>query len=145
MRIFGWIYIIIFSIGAVLGLVTALAPGIQGISSSIISILVIILSILVFILACMGKLKPRKIFLFLSGYYFLTIIYGIVVGVLMVIKLGTETVMSGEATPDLLRETFTWFGPVSWILIIASLLLSIYGIVGYLKRPEATEQPISSD
>ena len=144
MRIFGWIYIIIFSIGAVLGLVAALAPGVQ-IMSSIIGILIIILSIVVFILACMGKLKPRKIFLFLSGYYFLTIIYGIVVGVLMVIKVGPETVMSGEATPDLLRETFTWFGPVSWVLIIACLLLSIYGIVGYLKGPEATEQPISSD
>lgn len=144
MRIFGWIYIIIFSMSAVLGLVAALAPGIQ-IISSIIGILVIILSIVVFILACMGKLKPRKIFLFLSGYYFLTIIYGMVAGVLMVIKLGPETVISGGATPDLLRETFTWFGPVRWILIIACLLLSIYGIVGYLKGQQTTEQPISSD
>ena len=144
MRIFGWIYIIIFSISAVLGLVAALVPGIQ-IISSIIGLPVIILSIVVFILACMGKLKPRKIFLFLSGYYFLTLIYAMVVGVLMVIKLGPETVVSGGATPDILRETFTWFGPVNWILIIACLLLSTYGILGYFKRQETTEQPISSD
>ncbi len=147
MRIFGWIYIIIFSIYAVLVIVEALTPGIAvtQIITGTMGILLIILSIVVFILACIGKLLPRKIFLFMSGYNLLTIIFGMVVGILLVVKVGAEKVMSEGSTQDLIRETFTWIGPVSWILNIVYLLLAIYGIMGYLKKTGTAEQTVSSD
>ena len=136
MRIFGWIYIIIFSINAVLVLADAVTPGTSFIRiiTGVTGIVIIILSIVAFILACMGRFRPRKVFLFLSGYYLLTVIYGIVMGILLVMKVGVEKVMSGS-TPDLLQETFTWLVPVGWVLNIATLLLAVYGIIGYLKKP----------
>ena len=143
MRIFGWIYIIIFGIGAVLGLVAEFFPGIQRINY--IGTPLVILSIVVFILACVGKLKPRKIFFFQSGFIFITVIYVIVLVLLLVIKLGPEEVTSGGITPEVFRETFTWAGPVGWIMIIARLLLSAYGILAYQKASEPPELPISSD
>ena len=84
MRIFGWIYIIIFSVNAVLVLADAVTPGTSFIRiiTGVTGIVIIILSIVAFILACMGKLKPRKIFLFQSGFILLSLIYGILVGIL---------------------------------------------------------------
>ena len=140
MRTFGWIYLVVFCINAVLVLVEAVSPGIGVVQiiAGAAGIVIIILSIVVFILACMGKLIPRKVFLFLSVYYLLTVVYGMVMGILLVMKIGAEKAMSGS-TVDLLRETFPWLGPVAWVLNIACLLLAIYGIMGYLKKPVKEE------
>ena len=147
MKVFGWIYIIFFCINAVLSLFNAISPGMTGIQiiNGVTGVVIIILSIIVFILSCIGKLMPRKVFLLLPGYYFFTIVYGIIIGILLVMKVGAEKMMAGGATPELLSETFTWFTPVSWIMNITCLLLAIYGILIYLKSTGATEQPITID
>ena len=143
MRIFGWIYIIIFSIGAVLGLLAEFFPGIQKINY--IGTPLLILSIVVFILACIGKLTPRKIFLFLSGFELFTVIFGVFTIVLLFAKFGLSKMGSGEVTQEVIRDTFTWLDPVSWVLIIVALLLSVYGILAYQKASEPPELPSSSD
>ena len=146
MRIFGWIYIVIFSISAVTGIVTEFVSGtpfgiINGVSGS----LLLPLTIVVFILACRGKIKPRKTFIFLSGFTLLVMIYAMARGVLVFSTFGLEAIKAGEVTPDIIDETFVWVSPVRWTNLIIYLLLSAYGILTYLKAPEPAEQPISND
>ena len=143
MKIFGWIYLIIFCLAAVLGLIDRFAPALEGLSS-IIGILVFLLSIVVFILACIGKLKPRKIFLIPSVYQFLILGFGMIVGVLLLVKLGVEGLSEG-VTPELMSEQFPWVDPVQWIMIIIYLCVGAYCLLAYSKAQETIEQPTSSD
>jgi hypothetical protein len=131
MKTFGWIYIIIFCIDAVMSLVAYFVSGLEVISSPIGTIL-ILLSIVVFILACINKLTPRKIFLILSGFYLLVLVFGFVLGIFLVAKLGLQAVSQG-ITVGFLREQFAWFGPLFIFLNIVELLLSVYGILAYRK------------
>lgn len=131
MKTFGWIYIIVFCIDAVMSLVAYFVSGLEVISSPIGTIL-IILSIVVFILACINKLIPRKIFLILSGFYLLVLVFGFVLGIFLVAKLGLQAVSQG-ITVGFLREQFAWFGPLFMFLNIVELLLSVYGILAYRK------------
>ncbi len=131
MKTFGWIYIIVFCIDAVMSLVAYFVSGLEVISRPIGTIL-IILSIVVFILACINKLTPRKIFLILSGFYLLVLAFGFVLGIFLVAKLGLQAVSQG-ITVGFLREQFAWFGPLFMFLNIVELLLSVYGILAYRK------------
>jgi hypothetical protein len=131
MKKFGWIYIIVFCIDAVVSLVAYFFSGLEVISS-IIGMILILLSVVVFILACINKLTPRKIFLILSGFYLLVLVFGFVLGIFLVLKLGLPAVSQG-VTVEFLREQFAWYGPLFIFLNIVELLLSVYGIVAYLK------------
>lgn len=131
MKTFGWIYIIIFCIDAVVSLVGYFFSGLEVISGSIGTIL-IFLSIAVFILACINRLIPRKIFLILSGFYLLVLVFGFVLGIFLVVKLGLPALSQG-VTVEFLGEQFVWIGPVFMILNIVELLLSVYGILAYRK------------
>jgi hypothetical protein len=131
MKTFGWIYLIVFCIDAVVSLVAYFVSGLEVISSPIGTIL-ILLSIVVFILACINKLTPRKIFLILSGFYLLVLVFGFVLGIFLVAKLGLQAVSQG-ITVGFLREQFAWFGPLFIFLNIVELLLSVYGILAYRK------------
>ena len=131
MKTFGWIYIIIFCIDAVVSLVAYFVSGLEVISSSISTIL-ILLSIAVFILACISKLIPRKIFFILSGFYLLVLVFGFVLGIFLVVKLGLPAVSQG-VTIEFLQEQFIWYGPLFIVLNIVELLLSVYGIWAYRK------------
>lgn len=129
MKTFGWIYIIVFCIHAVVSLVGYYFSGLEMIISSIGTIL-IFLSIVVFILACINKLIPRKIFFILSGFYLLVLVFGFVLGIFLVVKLGLPALSQG-ITVEFLREQFVWFGPLFMLLNIVELLLSVYGIQTY--------------
>jgi len=129
MKTFGWIYIIVFCIHAVVSLVGYYFSGLEMIISSIGTIL-IFLSIVVFILACIKKLIPRKIFFILSGFYLLVLVFGFVLGIFLVVKLGLPALSQG-ITVEFLREQFVWFGPLFMLLNIVELLLSVYGIQTY--------------
>jgi hypothetical protein len=131
MKTFGWIYIIVFCIDAVVSLIAYFVSGLEVISSPIGTIL-ILLSIVVFILACINKLTPRKIFFILSGFYLLVLVFGFVLGIFLVAKLGLQAVSQG-ITVGFLREQFAWFGPLFIFLNIVELLLSVYGILAYRK------------
>ena len=131
MKTFGWIYIIVFCIDAVMSLVAYFFSCLE-IISSIIGMILILLSIAVFILACINKLTPRKIFLILSGFYLLVLVFGFVLGIFLVLKLGLPAVSQG-VTVEFLREQFAWYGPLFMFLNIVELLLSVYGILAYRK------------
>jgi hypothetical protein len=131
MKTFGWIYIIVFCIDAVVSLAAYFVSGLEMISGPIGTIL-ILLSIIVFILACIGKLIPRKIFFILSGFYLLVLVFGFVLGIFLVLKLGLPAASQG-ITVEFLYEQFAWFGPLFLILNIVELLLSVYGILAYRK------------
>jgi hypothetical protein len=143
MKTFGWIYIVAYCIDALGSLVAILTPRMEGVSN-IISTLVALLSIVVLILAYMGKLKPRKIFLIMSGFYMAMLGVGIVIAVLLAAKLG-PSVASQEITLAFLREQFAWYNPVQWIIIIIWLLVSAYGIQAYRKVEWPTEQEATGD
>ncbi len=131
MKTFGWIYIIVFCIDAVVSLVAYFFSGLEVISS-IIGMILILLSVVVFILACINKLIPRKIFFILSGFYLLVLVFGFVIGIFLVVKLGLPAVSQG-VTVEFLREQFAWYGPLFMFLNIVELLLSVYGILAYRK------------
>jgi hypothetical protein len=131
MKTFGWIYIIVFCIDAVVSLAAYFVPGLEIISGLIGTILVL-LSIVVFIFACLGKLIPRKIFFILSGFYLLVFVFGFVLGIFLIVKLGLPAVSQG-ITVEFLREQFVWYGPLFMFLNIVDLLLSVYGILAYRK------------
>jgi len=131
MKTFGWIYIIVFCIDAVVSLVGYYFSGLEAISSSI-GIILIFLSIAVFILACINKLTPRKIFFILSGFYLLVLVFGFVLGIFLVVRLGLPALSQG-ITVEFLGEQFIWFGPLFMLLNIVELLLSVYGILAYRK------------
>jgi hypothetical protein len=131
MKTFGWVYIIVFCIHAVVSLVAYFVSGLEVIGS-IIGMILILLSIAVFILACIGKLTPRKIFFILSGFYLLALVFGFVLGIFLIVKLGLPTVSQG-ITVEFLREQFAWYGPLFLVLNIVELLLSAYGIQAYRK------------
>jgi hypothetical protein len=97
-----------------------------------IGMILILLSIVVFILACINKITPRKIFLILSGFYLLVLVFGFMLGIFLVVKLGLPAVSQG-ITVEFLHEQFVWFGPLFLILNIVELLLSVYGILAYRK------------
>lgn len=143
MKAFGWIYIIAYCIDAVVSLVATVASGAETLSN-VISVPVSLLSIVVLILTCIGKLNPRKIFLILSGFYLLMIGFGILLGLLLVAKLG-PSVASQAMTLEFFREQFVWYGPVHWILIILWLLASAYGVQAYRKVQWSTEQGAEGD
>jgi len=143
MKTFGWIYIIAYCVDALVGLVASFVPQMETLSN-IISSPVSLLSIVVLILACIGKLTPRKIFLAMSGLYMFMIGFGIVLGVLLVAKLG-PSIASQEMTLAFFREQFTWYGPVHWAFMVVWLLMAAYGVQAYRTAKWPTEQSPGGD
>ncbi len=131
MKVFGWFYISVYCISALLSLVTSFIRDLEPLNNTV-SAPVGLLSLVVFILAYVGTFASRKIFLYLSGLYMLMVGFGLVLIVLLFSKLGAS-LRSQEITLEFFQEQFVWFAPVHWAFTIAWLLMSVYGIVAYSK------------
>ncbi len=131
MRKLGWIYIGAYCIDTAVSLIASVIPRVEELSN-IISFPVSLVSIVVFVLACMGKFKPQKTFLILSGFSLLLTGFGIVIGLRLYASLGAS-MASQEITLTFLRGQFAWYGTVHWILMISAVLVSAFGFHTYLK------------
>lgn len=137
-KTFGWIYIITYCIDVLVGLVSSFVPQME-LTSNIISVPVSLMSIVVLILACIGIMTPRRIFLAMSGLYMLLMGFGLVLAVLLIAKVGPE-MASQEMSLAFLRDQFAWYGPVHWALMIVWLSIAAYGFMAYRKAMCTTEQ-----
>lgn len=137
MKIFGWIFLLACFIDAATSIAATFMPAL-GDLSNLISTPVCFSAVAVFVLACMNRLRPRRVFLTLSAYYGGLMAFGFCLGVALVIKLGPSAA-GHKVTIQFLREQFSWYECVHWLLIVPWLVLSIYGILAYQKWQTADE------
>jgi hypothetical protein len=130
MRQLGWAFLAGYALDAGLSVVSSFAPDVLLVSNAV-STVMILFTVVALVLACWGKLNPRKTFLVLSGFYFLMLGFGFAVGVLLVVQLGPQNVQGPEGNPAFLRQQFPWFGPVHWTLLVLWLCFAGYGLVSY--------------
>jgi hypothetical protein len=142
MRLLGWIYLGGYALDAGLSLVSLLEPSLL-LASNVVSVSILCFTIVVFILACLGKLTPRKVFLVLSGYYFLLTGFGVVLGVLLLFQIGPQGLENMEITPQVLSQQFPWHEPIQWGLLAVWLCLAAWGFVLYSKSLP-TEHPLNN-
>jgi hypothetical protein len=138
MKTFAWIYIVAYCIDALVFIIATFVPEAENLFS-IISGPFMFLNIAVFILACIGKMKPRIIFLIMSGIYMLILLLGISMVIQLVAKFG-PSVTSQNLTIAFLSEQFPSYYTVRWVIMIVSLLTAGYGIHTYRKFSLNTEQ-----
>lgn len=130
MRTLGWIYLAGYALDAGMSVIATYMPGALP-SRNFISTIIILSTIVAFVLACLGLLKPRKIFLVLSGYYFLMIGFGIVVGMLLAVQFSPQQLQALDVNPQFLTQQFPWFEPVNLALLVLWPCLAVYGLVAY--------------
>jgi len=134
MKTLAWIYLIAYPLTALGDLAFSMFPEVRT-PVVIADTLVIFLSLAVMIIACSGKLKPRKPFLIMSGFHMLLVIFGIVLGFMLVAKIGPDAAASGDMDYELIARHFPWVTPAEWVTTVIAVLLGIYGIAAYCKAP----------
>jgi len=133
MRRFGWIYIGVFGLDALFSILALLFTPLETISN-VISTPLGMVSVGVFILGCIGELRPRGLFLLLSGYYLFMLGIGIVLAVMLVIRLGPST-NPALASTAFLHEEFPWFVPIHWALILLMAAMTAISLFIYRVTP----------
>ena len=126
MKVLGFLYIILYCIDAAVSVVASFIPNWEALSGGI-SQVAIIISLAVFVLALLNKLIPKNVFLTLSGYYMGLVVFGIGLGVMLAFNLGPDGVPS-VISLRFLREQFSWYWSVHWLLLIGMCGLATYGL-----------------
>ena len=142
MKIFAWVYLIAFSLDAGISIVASFDSSLETLSN-IVSAPIILFTLIAFILSCINRLKPRKLFVTLSGFYLGMVIFGIVLGVLLAAKLGPES-MPSENLQQFLRNQFAWYWTVHWCLMLLWLFLATYGFITLKKENRMPNQALDS-
>jgi hypothetical protein len=138
MKALGRIFLIVYALDAVLGLVASFVWDLETASNGV-SCVVLIFAVVVLILACLKRVRPQVVFLVLSGYYLLMSAFGMLLGFALVSKLGPQAAQQPELmTLKSLGEQFGWYWPVHWVLMGVWLLVSAYGLLnlGKVAGPE---------
>jgi hypothetical protein len=144
MRTLGWIYLAGYALDAGLSAIASYAPGLV-LASNLISTLMMLFTIVAFVLAVLGKLKPRKVFLALSGYYFFMLGFGFVLGVLLAVELGPQKLQGVDFNPQFLRQHYPWFEPVQLALLFVWTCLALYGLMSYGNSKGDSQQSVAPD
>jgi hypothetical protein len=144
MRTVGWVYLAGYALDASLSVIASYLPGFLLVSNGI-SMVIAAFTLVTFILACLGQLKPRRIFLVLSGYYFLVLGFGFILAILLAIHLGPRKLQGTDINPQFLRQQFPWFEPVQLTLLALWLCLVVYGFVAYTRANVDVEHGSAAD
>jgi Ca2+/Na+ antiporter len=137
MRTFGWVFLVACLIDAVTSIIAAIVPALESLSD-LTGPPVFVLAIVVFGLTCVNRLPPRRVFLAISAFFLGLVALGVCLGFILTTKLGASAVIH-KPTVLLLREQFSWYRYVRWLLMVSQLGLSIYGIYAYRKSQAATK------
>lgn len=141
MQTFGLLYLIAYLLDCVGSILGTLLPAFEPLSDAV-SILVSLCTLVVFVLACVGKLRPRRVFLALSIFYILLLVFGMVLGVMLVLATYQKT-FSGEVTIQTLFQQFPWYPAVHWALMVVWFALAVWGLSTRLasgKTIESTDE-----
>ena len=138
-KILGWIYLYYYLADFIFSIIATFVSALEP-ASNMVSVILALFSVVILIIACVGVVKPRVIFIILSFYYLLLNVFGMGLGIALVVRYGPE-VADKKISISYLAEQFSWYMPVHWILIALGILLSFYGIVFYMKHQ--TDQPLS--
>ncbi|HYV36538.1 MAG TPA: hypothetical protein VE988_12575 [Gemmataceae bacterium] len=144
MKTVGWIYLVAYALDAVLSLISSYVPGFL-LASNVVSTVVVLFTLVAFVLACVGQLKPRKVFIILACFYCLVLGFGLIIGVLLVVQLGPQKLQGADINPQFFRQTFAWFEPVHLALQAVWLCLAAYGLVAYARRKAEVDQSAAVD
>ncbi|MFA6033224.1 MAG: hypothetical protein WC889_10030 [Myxococcota bacterium] len=132
METVGFIYLIAYLVDCVGSIAATFIPSVEGISN-LFSTVVSLFTVVVFVLGCIGKLRPRRVFLTLTIFYFCLLGFGMVLGTMLINDLGQQ-IHSQKITIQFLHAHFAWYPAVHLILLFAWAAVAVYGIWAYSKR-----------
>ena len=144
MRTLGWVYLAGYALDAGLSVIASYVPDVM-LASNVISTINLLFTTVAFVLACLGKLKPRKIFFLLTGYYFLVLGFGFAVGILLALQLGPQNLQGVDVNPQFLRQKFPWFEPLHLTLLFMWTCLAVYGLMSYAQTNVNVEHDSAAD
>ncbi len=119
-----------YSVDAVVKILSFLAPAFTDFSG-LISLLLIILSIVILVMSISGKSQPRSVFLTLSAYY---LGVGLAYGAVLAFLVGDPSVVDDPEAVRAVFESFSWWVPTRWTTTVIQLVLGIYGAKKYSSR-----------
>jgi hypothetical protein len=148
MKTLGWFFLIGYLVDAVVSTVASYVAAVAA-PSSVISLVMMAFSVLAFVLSALGKLLPRKVFLTLTLYYGVLVVFGILLTALLIARLGPEEFTrigaAANSGSELFRNEFPWFDAVHLPILCIWLGLAIYGLVTYGKTVNQTPASIEAD
>src|ERR1051325_4332684 len=133
MRILGWIYLGGYALDAGLSLLASYMPELLP-ASNFLSTMISVFTIVAFLLALFSQLAPQKLFLVLTGYYFLLLAFGFGLGILILAELGPQKAQGIDVNPQFLRQQFGWYEPVHLTLNLLWFCLAVYGLLRYASN-----------
>ncbi len=121
------VFLLLYSVDAVVKILSFLAPAFADISE-LISALLFILSIVILVMSISGKCQPKSVFLTLSAYY---VGLGAVGVAIMFVLVEDPSVMDNSEATRAFFESFSWWVPTMWTTTVIQLVLGIYGAKKY--------------
>ncbi len=131
MRTFGWAYVTLYTLDFSFSIIASFASTLETFSNRL-SFIVLPLTFIAFIFALLNKLKPKMLFLLLSGSYFVFSAFGIVLAITLIAKLGSGA--PHIASLQFLKENISWFWPAHWIFLIIWAIITVFGWVKLVKQ-----------
>jgi hypothetical protein len=131
MQKLGWVYIVAFCFDALLGLVASLHPPLE-MASNLVSVVMIPFGILILIFISMDSLRPRKVFVPMLAFYVLSLLLGVCLGVLVLLRYGASAT-NLDTSIAFYGEEFAWYWPVHWFFMLLWLAISAYAVVAYAR------------
>jgi hypothetical protein len=129
MRKFGWFFIIAYCIDAVVSPVATFTPAARS-ASSVIGYVLIPLCVVVFVLACMGKLRPRLVFIIPTCFYFFLIVVWRALNAILMAMVMKESFIT---LMDIV------YNVVVWPLVILNLIIAAYIFIAYRRAQSPAE------
>ncbi len=143
MKTIAWAYIGFYIIDAILSIVSSFSTRLEIVSDTY-SSFNILFTCIVFIFACFNKVQPRRIFFIMTGYYFLLILFGFVLGIVIGVQWGPDAVKEMNVSSlTFLRTHFNWYWPVHWMLLLIWSCVALYGFIHYKKHSNTGPTPAS--
>jgi hypothetical protein len=141
MQKLGWFFIAAYCVDALFSLAATFFPVLET-PCNFYSMLMILFGVVVLIFTCMGSLRPKRVFFVMLGFNGLSLVFGIFLGVMLLIEYGPEA-QNQTVNIAFYRETFPWYWSAHWIFMMLWLAVCAYGVTAYaLFMKKITPPPL---
>jgi hypothetical protein len=141
MRFLGVAYLLGVVGDGAFSMVAIAVPALEGASDTL-STAMFAFSAIVLVLAIIGRLRPRLVFIVPVLLYGLFAVIGVVLAVAVIVKTGGKRLSDDFGLQDVVA-LFPWFGPVSWVLLALMMVIGtacLHRFVSTLTEGEDVER-----
>jgi hypothetical protein len=142
MRFVGLAYLVGVVGDGALSMLSMAVPALEGASDAF-STLMFVFRAIVLVLALIGRLKPRVVFLVPVVLYAAFTAMGVALAVAVTVKTGGKRLSEDFGLQDIVA-VFPWFGPVNWVLLTLTMAIGtacLYRFVSTLTQEGAVVEP----